>query len=64
MASPEKKRSPLIALEDWWTVWFGLVIILVATGFAMPDSHHQISAFEWTPGGGNRTGVLPHLIPD
>ena len=35
MASPEKKRSPLIALEDWWTVWFGLVIILVATGFAV-----------------------------
>jgi uncharacterized integral membrane protein (TIGR00698 family) len=35
MASPEKKRSPLIALEDWWTVWFGLVIILVATGLAV-----------------------------
>lgn len=35
MASPGKKRSPLIALEDWWTVWFGLVIILVATGLAV-----------------------------
>jgi uncharacterized membrane protein YadS len=35
MAGPEKKRSPLIALEDWWTVWFGLVIILVATGLAI-----------------------------
>lgn len=35
MASPEKKRNPLIALEDWWTVWFGLVIILIATGFAV-----------------------------
>jgi uncharacterized integral membrane protein (TIGR00698 family) len=33
--SGEKKRSPLIALEDWWTVWFGLVIILVATGLAV-----------------------------
>ena len=35
MASPEKKRNPLFALEDWWTVWFGLVIILVATGIAI-----------------------------
>lgn len=25
---------------------------IVLTGFAMPDSHHQISAFEWAPGGG------------
>ncbi len=25
---------------------------IVATGFAMPDSHHQISAFEWDPAGG------------
>lgn len=25
---------------------------VVLTGFAMPDSHHQISAFEWMPGGG------------
>jgi len=24
---------------------------VVASGFAMPDSHHQISAFEWMPGG-------------
>jgi uncharacterized integral membrane protein (TIGR00698 family) len=35
MAGPEKKRSPLIALEDWWTVWFGLVIILVATALSL-----------------------------
>jgi uncharacterized integral membrane protein (TIGR00698 family) len=25
------KRSPLLKLEDWWTVWFGLAILLVAT---------------------------------
>lgn len=25
---------------------------IVATGFAMPDSHHQVSAFEWDPMGG------------
>jgi len=24
----------------------------IASGFAMPDSHHQTSAFEWGPGGG------------
>jgi hypothetical protein len=35
MAGPDKKRNPLFALEDWWTVWFGLVIILVATGLAV-----------------------------
>ena len=27
----EKERHPLIAEEDWWTVWFGLAIILFAT---------------------------------
>jgi len=27
----EKKRSPLLVEEDWWTVWFGLTILLVAT---------------------------------
>jgi uncharacterized integral membrane protein (TIGR00698 family) len=31
----EKRRSPLIAEEDWWTVWFGLIILLVATALAM-----------------------------
>ncbi len=25
---------------------------IVASGFGMPDSHHQISAFEWDPNGG------------
>ena len=25
-----KHRSPLLAEEDWWTVWFGLFILLVA----------------------------------
>ena len=27
----KKKRNSLITEEDWWTVWFGLVILLVAT---------------------------------
>jgi uncharacterized integral membrane protein (TIGR00698 family) len=27
----EKKRSPLLVEEDWWTVWFGLTILLIAT---------------------------------
>jgi len=35
MASPEKKRNPLIALEDWWTVWFGVIIVVIATGLAI-----------------------------
>jgi len=25
---------------------------IVASGFSMPDSHHQLSAFEWDPAGG------------
>ena len=28
---PEKKRSPLITEEDWWSVWFGFAILAVAT---------------------------------
>jgi uncharacterized membrane protein YadS len=31
----EKQRSPLLAIEDWWTVWFGLVILVVATVFGL-----------------------------
>jgi len=31
MVGSGPKRSPLLALEDWWTVWFGLSILLVAT---------------------------------
>jgi len=27
----EKMRSPLLVEEDWWTVWFGLTFLLVAT---------------------------------
>ncbi len=27
----EHKRSPLLTIEDWWTVWFGLAILVVAT---------------------------------
>lgn len=27
----EEARNPLVASEDWWTVWFGLTILLVAT---------------------------------
>jgi len=27
----EKIRSPLLVEEDWWTVWFGLTILLIAT---------------------------------
>jgi uncharacterized membrane protein YadS len=31
----EKKKSPLLTIEDWWTVWFGLVILVVATVFGL-----------------------------
>jgi uncharacterized membrane protein YadS len=40
----EKKRNPLIAEEDWWTVWFGLVILLVATVLGILSFSDRISA--------------------
>jgi len=40
----EKKRSPLLVEEDWWTVWFGLAILLVATVFGMLALSGNISA--------------------
>ena len=27
----EEKRHPLLTEEDWWTVWFGMAILLLAT---------------------------------
>jgi uncharacterized integral membrane protein (TIGR00698 family) len=38
------KRNPLIALEDWWTVWFGLIILLVATVLGIMTYADVISA--------------------
>jgi uncharacterized integral membrane protein (TIGR00698 family) len=40
----EKKRSSLLVEEDWWTVWFGLAILLVATVFGMLALSGNISA--------------------
>lgn len=40
----DKKRSPLLTEEDWWTVWFGLAILLVATVFGMLTLSGTISA--------------------
>ena len=40
----EKKRNPLIAEEDWWTVWFGLTILLVATVLGILTLSDSLSA--------------------
>ena len=40
----EKPRSPLLMEEDWWTVWFGLAILLVATVLGMLTLSGSISA--------------------
>jgi uncharacterized integral membrane protein (TIGR00698 family) len=40
----EEKRNPLITEEDWWTVWFGLAILLVATVLGMMTFSDSISA--------------------
>jgi uncharacterized membrane protein YadS len=40
----DKNRSPLIAVEDWWTVWFGLFILLVATVLGTLSLSDRISA--------------------
>ena len=42
--SSEKERSPLLVEEDWWTVWFGLAILLIATVFGMLALSGNISA--------------------
>jgi uncharacterized integral membrane protein (TIGR00698 family) len=39
----EKKRNPLISEEDWWTVWFGMSILLVATVFGVLTFSESIS---------------------
>ena len=31
----DKPKNPLLAKEDWWTVWFGMIILLVATGLGI-----------------------------
>ncbi|MGD9253135.1 MAG: flagellin hook IN motif-containing protein, partial [Holophagae bacterium] len=40
----ETDRSPLLTEEDWWTVWFGLAILLIATVLAMLTLSGTISA--------------------
>ena len=40
----EEKRNPLITEEDWWTVWFGLTILLVATVLGIMTFSDSISA--------------------
>ncbi len=40
----EKKLSPLLVEEDWWTVWFGLTILLVATVLGVLTLSGSISA--------------------
>jgi uncharacterized integral membrane protein (TIGR00698 family) len=37
----ERHRSPLLAQEDWWTVWFGLFLLLAATvlGYLALEGH-------------------------
>ena len=40
----ETKRSPLLVEEDWWTVWFGLAILLIATVLGMMTLFGTISA--------------------
>jgi uncharacterized integral membrane protein (TIGR00698 family) len=40
----ETKRSPLLVEEDWWTVWFGLAILLLATVLGMMTLSGTISA--------------------
>jgi len=42
--SSEKKRSPLLVEEDWWTVWFGLAILIVATVLGLLTLSGTISA--------------------
>jgi uncharacterized integral membrane protein (TIGR00698 family) len=40
----EKTRSPLLVEEDWWTVWFGLIILLIATVLGILTLYGSITA--------------------
>ena len=40
----EMRRSPLLVEEDWWTVWFGLAILLIATVLGLMTLSGTISA--------------------
>jgi len=42
--SSEKERSPLLVEEDWWTVWFGLTILFLATVLGLLTLTGSISA--------------------
>jgi len=44
--SDRKHRSPLLVEEDWWTVWFGLLILLAATIFGILALDGQASALQ------------------
>ena len=39
MADNNRKKNPLLYDEDWWTVWFGLFFILLATILGMITLH-------------------------
>jgi hypothetical protein len=40
----QKKRNPLLVEEDWWAVWFGSLILLVATVLGILTLSDSISA--------------------
>ncbi len=40
----DKRRSPLLTQEDWWTVWFGLAILLAATALGALALSGSLSA--------------------
>jgi len=52
----KKTRSPLLVEEDWWTVWFGLTILLVATVLGILTLSGSITAKK-APNTTNRTNA-------
>ncbi len=42
----QKRRSQLLTQEDWWTVWFGLVILVVATALGLLTLSGHITAMK------------------
>lgn len=42
--SSGKERSPLLVEEDWWTVWFGMAILVAATVLGLLTLSGTISA--------------------
>lgn len=56
LASPARRRSPLLTTEDYWAVWLGLGVIALAMGVFWAGS--TIKPFTVTPGSWSKISAI------